>query len=74
MTFNIRKDASGITASDILVHLELPLSLLQYMCSRTSLPSRKPGTLGSKPRQGLAELKRSHDDVVPNKKYSFLLQ
>lgn len=55
-----------VTASDLLVNLELPLSLLQYLYSDSVRPSKKIGTLGKSLRENLKIFMDSGCDDFPS--------
>jgi hypothetical protein len=55
---------NGITAGDLLLSLQLPLSLTQYLYSNRSRPSNKPGSLGQQLRANLKNFKNAEKVTV----------
>ena len=64
-----------VTAGDLLVHMHLPPSMVQYLYSNRSRPSKKPGSLGQKLRSGLADLRDNPSgQITPSQNLSFRIQ
>jgi len=57
------RSENNVTASDLLVHFELPLSLLQYLYTDSFRPSNKIGTFGKSLREKLKTLKEKTGGV-----------
>ena len=53
------RSENKVTASDLLVHYDLPLSLLQYLYSVSIPPSNKIWTLGKSLRDNLINLEKN---------------
>ena len=71
---NFRSE-NKVTASDLLMNLELPLSLLQYLYSDSVRPSNKIGTLGKSLRENLRILKeKGRCDFISGQNPEFILR
>lgn len=69
------REKHSVTAGDLLLHMHLPLSLTQYLYSNRSRPSKIPGTVGQKLRNGLADLRADHSKQISvSENVSFRIQ
>ena len=76
--FNFQKayrKQNKITASDLLISLDLPLSLLRYLYSKSSCPSSRNKTIiGKQLRTKLSEFLKAPTAVVASEHTPYLLQ
>ena len=68
------RSLNGVTASDILKSLDLPLSLLQYMYSSDCVPSIRPGTMGHKLRLGISSLRMNATTVEACRNITYMVR